>query len=353
MSVARFMSRLLMRPKVSGAILMVACLSMSNPASAQQGGQWWGGAFCNLSSNTLNLGTADPHTHTDTTHDINFVCSFSFAYPFEDDRVTFRLCLYMNDEAGGYSPWRHLDNASWWPPHMPNPPTPEFLAYNLYADGARTHILAPPAAGPAMVSQVLTINRGFPYQPVSASGSFSVHARIPVFQPGLAAGNYESSPNFMLRYSVAAGSVPPSDCEQSTSSRAIRIQATVPDSCTLNAQAVDFGLIDQVGVIHSALHAEGLLNVRCSAGRPYTVYLGDGNHPNGTQRNMANGSSRLAYLLFQDSARVLPWTDSSGVSRVGTGNEQNLVVYGQIPVGTTVPGQLGTYTDTVIVTVSY
>ena len=68
---------------------------------------------------------------------------------------------------------------------------------------------------------------------------------------------------------------------------------------------------------------------------------------------MANGSSRLAYLLFQDSARVLPWTDSSGVSRVGTGNEQNLVVYGQIPVGTTVPGQLGTYTDTVIVTVSY
>ena len=160
----------------------------------------------------------------DTTHDVGFRCTFSFSYPFNEERVTFRVCLYMNDEATGYNPWRHMDNGSWWPPYMPNPPTPDDLAYNLYADSGRTHILSPPDAGPSMVSEVLTIERGYPGQPISGSGNFTVHGRLPAPQPGLPSGSYNATPSFTLTYTVESD-VAPSDCTQASATQNLSVTA--------------------------------------------------------------------------------------------------------------------------------
>ncbi len=55
----------------------------------------------------------------------------------------------------------------------------------------------------------------------------------------------------------------------------------------------------------------------------------------------------------RDAGRTAPWfTDAGNVATgSGTGNGQSLTVYGRVPVQTTPVA--GTYTDTVVVTITY
>ena len=68
------------------------------------------------------------------------------------------------------------------------------------------------------------------------------------------------------------------------------------------------------------------------------------------------GGALLAYDLFRDAARLLPWGDGTTLGArlpgVGTGSAQNLTVYGRIPAAQASAGA-GDYGDSVIVTVEY
>jgi spore coat protein U-like protein len=138
-------------------------------------------------------------------------------------------------------------------------------------------------------------------------------------------------------------------------------------TCNLvSTSTVDFGNIPGANVVAAGgIPATGAINVNCSNGTPYTVYLGDGNHRVGSgsgYRRMANGTALLPYQLYQDSGHTTVWDascgtahtgGSCGVSGVGTGTSQNMSVYALIPGGTTVPAIAGAYTDSVVVTVTY
>ena len=66
------------------------------------------------------------------------------------------------------------------------------------------------------------------------------------------------------------------------------------------------------------------------------------------------GSGRHHYSLYQDSARTQNWGSSIGVDTVagtGTGLTQSVSVYGRVAAQTTPAA--GTYTDTIVVTVTY
>lgn len=333
---------------IAGSVLLGA----TNTAQAQQQGQWAASSCSLVSVGRLNLGSYEPNTDQDTTHEIGFRCTTTFPYNASSSTATFKLCLYMGEDAAsspGHNPWRYMSSTN-----------SANLAYNLYADSARTQILVPEGMGSPLVSE-LTLHQGFPYQPVSSTGTFTVHARIPAGQQSLPSGHYYSlNSSFTLYYSMAAGSVAPNDCTQGNAygggywgGSPIQLNAQVEQHCTLSTEAVDFGVLAQVGVVQTPIHAMGQLNVQCGVGTVYTLYLGQGNHPAGGLRQMANGSSRLPYQLFNDEAQSIIWNESNGVTHTATGNEQSIPVYGQISPGTTLPSELGTYTDTVIVTVSY
>jgi len=74
---------------------------------------------------------------------------------------------------------------------------------------------------------------------------------------------------------------------------------------------------------------------------------------------MSNGSSQLAYNLYTDSARTSVWGDgSSGTAKVSDGYLLGLFtvakdypVYGRIPELQN--AAVGSYLDTVVVTVNY
>lgn len=339
--------------KVLGIVTFLAASLMAGGSAHAQ----LSNASCRFNSSGFNLGTYDPDNDNDSMQAIDFTCEANFAWePSGSVTVThaaFRLCLYMGEDAGtqpGHNPWRYMTNNN-----VTGTGT-AYLAYNLYADAARTQILFPEGLGTPLVQDFILSRPGNTTY-VSASGQINVHGRIPAGQSGLPANPYYSyNPLFTLISSAAAGSTPPSDCMQSSTRTAGQIQLTgrVIDSCSLSTEAVDFGTISEIGNVSTALNADGEITVQCSTGTTYTVYLGEGNYSaGGGQRQMANGASRLRYQLFQDGARTLVWNDSNGVLKTATGSNQTLPVYGRIAQGTPVPGAAGAYSDTVIVTVSY
>ncbi|KAI1692790.1 spore coat protein U domain-containing protein [Ditylenchus destructor] len=137
----------------------------------------------------------------------------------------------------------------------------------------------------------------------------------------------------------------------------------VPKMCTLNATpAINFNNVTSIGPTAARIDAQGTVTVECNT--PYTIYIGDGQNrvaPGSGNRQMAQGTARLPYQLFKDAARTQVWDatggtavigGSGGVSDPGTGAPQSKTVYASIPAGTTLPVP-GTYTDTVVITVTY
>jgi spore coat protein U-like protein len=66
---------------------------------------------------------------------------------------------------------------------------------------------------------------------------------------------------------------------------------------------------------------------------------------------MRSGASVLAYFLYSDSPRSVPW-GSTGIGITGTGTTSApILVYGQIPGAQNAAA--GSYADTVTVTVTF
>jgi len=69
---------------------------------------------------------------------------------------------------------------------------------------------------------------------------------------------------------------------------------------------------------------------------------------------MVLGANSVAYQLYRDSGRTQVWGNTVGTDTVagtGTGSAQPLTVYAIVPAQTTPPA--GTYTDTVVVSVTH
>jgi spore coat protein U-like protein len=131
------------------------------------------------------------------------------------------------------------------------------------------------------------------------------------------------------------------------------VTATVSSNCTIGATAISFG---SQGILSSNKDAQGTLSVQCTTNLPYAVSLDGGTSgaTNPTQRKMTFSTSNVIYGIYQDAARSLPWGSTSGVNTVsgtGTGLTQTLTVYGRVAPQTT-PSP-GTYSDTIVATVTY
>ena len=132
------------------------------------------------------------------------------------------------------------------------------------------------------------------------------------------------------------------------------VSANVVPSCELNVGALDFGNIP--ALLNNPVAGQATIDVRCTADTTYRVDLGLGSGTGATgptDRRMMNGLATLIYGLYQDAAHGQPWGNTVGNSRSGTGagGSQTLTVYGQIAAGQTT--RTGTYSDSVVVTLTY
>ncbi len=232
----------------------------------------------------------------------------------------------------------------------------EKLSFGLFRDAARTipwgSINDPSLGEPPLIT--LSV-------PLLGTGNASrtIYARLFGGQSGIAAGTYQSDfsgAQTDVSYGVTTsltgctGGLLGLLTESTTAPFAV--ETSVEENCLLDVtQNVDFGI---AGVLSGNVDAAGQLQVTCTSGTDYAVSLERqaGPQPLGAWE-MTNGAETITYGLYADIARTDLWggPPADDVSLTGTGAAQLLGVYGRVPPQTTPPA--GTYTDTVIVTVTY
>jgi spore coat protein U-like protein len=132
----------------------------------------------------------------------------------------------------------------------------------------------------------------------------------------------------------------------------ISVSGPVSPVCSVSAGTLGFPSYSAT----AAVVASANLSINCSSGAGYQVSLGSGLYMSGSTRRMVGPSTNyLNYELYRDSARTLTWGDGtalgSKVGGTGSGAAQTLTVYGRIPAGQY--RAVGSYTDTVLVTIEY
>ncbi len=131
------------------------------------------------------------------------------------------------------------------------------------------------------------------------------------------------------------------------------VTALIGIGCSLAATDLAFG--DYSG---SEIDATSTIAVVCTNGTPYNVGLDAGISLGASvnNRNMTGpGSTLLNYRLLSDPARTINWGNLLGFNTVagtGTGTEQLLNVYGQLPASQTAL-QPGTYSDVITATITF
>jgi spore coat protein U-like protein len=131
------------------------------------------------------------------------------------------------------------------------------------------------------------------------------------------------------------------------------VSATVVSSCTVTTTNLNFG---SVSVLSANVDASNSVSVICTSTTPYQVRLDGGvaAATDPTQRKMSLGANKITYGLYRELARSLPWGATDGTNtQAGTGTSSAIghTIYGRIPPQTSPPP--GTYTDTVVVTISF
>lgn len=128
-------------------------------------------------------------------------------------------------------------------------------------------------------------------------------------------------------------------------------QATAAQ-CSVSSSNIQFGNFSG-----TTIHITGAITVKCPNGSAYQVGIdvGTGTGATITNRKMTGpASALLGYQLFSDPGYSVNWGNTSGtgwVTGTGTGNNQPLTVYAQLPANQYAP--TGGYTDaTVNVTVT-
>jgi spore coat protein U-like protein len=147
-----------------------------------------------------------------------------------------------------------------------------------------------------------------------------------------------------------------------TATQNLTVQASIASECIVAAPGVfNFGAYSPINANNTtALNGSGNLSVTCTTGSTTpTITLGEGLNPFSAApttplRQMASGASRLAYFLYLDAGRTTAWGNTPGTGRLVTevnGTPSIETIYGKVTEGQNLP--MGTYLDTVVVTVTF
>jgi len=165
----------------------------------------------------------------------------------------------------------------------------------------------------------------------------------------------------VLQYGSVAGNSCPTGSYSSQFS--FYVYATVITNCNISTiSGLTFATSSS---LTSNVDGTGSISVQCTNSTPYSIGLDNGTHASGSQRRMYSAATGqyISYNLYTDSARSMAWAASTSASScsggtgtcalgTGTGTTQSAVtVYGRVPPQTT--PSIGTYTDSVVVTVTY
>ena len=307
---------------------------------------------CTATSPSIGFGNVDvvSGTNYSTSSSITVTCNLSFGIT---GSANFSVCL--NIGLAGSGAYRTMTSGA------------NSLNYNLYADSAHTTIWgsyysAPP--NPVVVNMTVSslilggsISSTVPIYGLLSS-SQNLTAPAGAYAQSLGGNNTAVTYNYSYSFFFLPGTPTPCTSNGGTGSNtfAFTPTATVVNNCLVSATNINFG--GSVGVLTSAVSANGTITATCTSGDVYTIALDKGTSTSGSiidRRMQASGGTQVHYELYTTTAHTTVWGDGTSSSATnggtGTGSAQTYTVYGQIPAQTT-PAP-GSFSDTITVTVTY
>jgi spore coat protein U-like protein len=295
---------------------------------------------CSASASALSFGSVSPISGSavSATGTVSVTCT----WPAVSLTPNVQVCLNL----GATSP-RQMVNGT------------NQLQYDLYQDSAHSQVWGSIYSGTTPISLGLVK----PLLGTTATGSVTIYGQIAANQPTVpTVGN--SSTLYSQSFSAAQTSLnygfyllgAPS-CASLTATQGafpFTASATVINNCNISATNVAF---PAAVVLSSALSATGAITAQCTNGDAFRIALNGGSSANVAARQMqrSGGGGAVNYQLYIDAAYASAWGDgTSGTSMAtgtGTGGQQVLTVYGQVPAQTT-PAP-GSYSDTITATISF
>lgn len=287
---------------------------------------------CTVSMTSVAFGTVNvlPGTPVDTTATVTINCSGGTGNGGQ------RICVSIGCGAACDSTSRKMPSGS------------NSARYDLYSDSGRTTLWGSWHTGYDTAGVQLDVGK-------NSTTNVTVYARFLASQQTDAAAAYTSafSGDPFISYVNKSGSVPACPTGTLTATGSASVTGTVSSNCTVSATNISFG---SQGILSGNKDAQGSLTIQCTSALPYAVSLDGGlsGAIDPTQRKMSLSGANVVYGLYRDSARTQPWGSTSGVntaSGTGTGLTQTMNVYGRVAAQTT--PRSGTYTDSVVATITY
>lgn len=134
----------------------------------------------------------------------------------------------------------------------------------------------------------------------------------------------------------------------------LSVSANVQNVCTTSGGSIEFGTYDPAA--GSAKDVAGTFSVQCTNGGTASIKLDQGQNGTGSLdnpvRRLKHGTADyLGYQLYADGLREIPWEGTIGQPFTGSGDADEVSVYGRMAAGqNAIPGD---YADTVTITVTY
>lgn len=224
------------------------------------------------------------------------------------------------------------------------------LAYNLYQDAAATTILGSTGGAAAPLAFITTI------VPYYDEGSITIYGRVAPFgQAGSPNGYYGAALPLKLSYMAnetgANCSSPKLVLGQTWS---LQVETFVTSQCHINqTSTLNFGTVP--GLLTDNVDGASAISLTCTNALPYYVGLDNGQHADGAIRRMQGPNGYIQYELYRDSQRTQRWGNAGDntdkAPGTGTGSSQAFTVYGRVMPQTFTSS--GTFSDTIVVTVTY
>jgi len=123
-------------------------------------------------------------------------------------------------------------------------------------------------------------------------------------------------------------------------------------TCSVGNSSLVFGSINTL--TDNTVDSTGTITVTCDVSTPYTIALSPGGSGTYSPRRMASGGNTLDYNLYRDSGYSQIWGDGTGGSyTIADSVSKDYTVYGRIVLSTQRDAMVGSYSDSIIVTVTY
>lgn len=311
---------------------------------------------CNATLGTMNFGTINVllNTPSYTTETASVSCSGYGA------NQTVLVCLgegFVSNCGGG-----DLNNGRW----LSTSTCSNYLTEVTYQDAGYTTIWGAPwdVNSDAVVYQLIVTTNSSGTASTSFTGYGEIGAGYTTYPPGSYTGtgtdvrvlsHVKSGP------SDVCSAIPPSNYTSGVKTVTGTLSATIPVTCNVSATPLNFGTSGTS--IAANIRATATITAQCTYTTPYSVGLDNGQNANGAQRRMqAAAGQYVSYGLYTDSGYSQPWTTTSSTTScsagantcvlgTGTGSNQSVTVYGNVPPQSAPAA--GTYSDTVVVTVTF